>query len=167
MVQVMLNAGTYYGIEGLIDAGGSEPPAVLEQGASDVWKNANMIEVLAVATADALGNIYPAIASLIGALGAAMTGSNTVSNLTFSQFQFTAAQQIGVPTQLVVGAQAVGGAMGNLVAIHNVVAALATVGLVGEEGRVMRLNLIPLLYYATGVGILTMLFSFVIFTGVF
>jgi lactate permease len=167
MVQVMLNAGTYYGIEGFLDPDASAPPVVLEQGATDVWKNANMIEVLAVATADALGNAYPAIASLIGALGAAMTGSNTVSNLTFSQFQFTAAQQIDVPTQLVVGAQAVGGAMGNLVAIHNVVAALATVGLVGEEGRVMRLNLIPLLYYAFFVGLLTMVFSFVLFTGVF
>ncbi|SDJ93065.1 lactate permease [Halovenus aranensis] len=165
MVQVMLNAGTYYGIEGMID--GTEPPAVLASGAADIWKNANMIEVLAVATAEALGNVYPAIASLVGALGAAMTGSNTVSNLTFSQFQFTAAQQIGVPTQLVVGAQAVGGAMGNLVAIHNVVAALATVGLVGQEGRIMRLNLIPLLYYAAAVGLLTMVFSFVVFTGVF
>jgi len=165
MVQVMLNAGTYYGIEGMLS--GTEPPEVLASGAADIWKNANMIEVLAVATADTLGNVYPAIASLVGALGAAMTGSNTVSNLTFSQFQFTVAQQIDVPTQLVVGAQAVGGAMGNLVAIHNVVAALATVGLVGQEGRIMRLNLIPLLYYASGVGLLTMLFSFVVFTGLF
>jgi len=153
MVQVMINAGGYRGIE--------------ELAGENLWRNANMIEVLAVATADAFGNTYPAIASLIGALGAAMTGSNTVSNLTFSQFQFTAAEQIGVSTQIVVGAQAVGGAIGNLVAIHNIVAALATVGLVGQEGRVMRLNLIPLAYYAFFVGLLTMLFSFVLFTGVF
>jgi len=165
MVQVMLNAGTYYGIEGLV--GESAPPAVLEQGASDIWKNANMIEVLAVATAEALGNVYPAIASLIGALGAAMTGSNTVSNLTFSQFQFTAAEQLSIPTQIVVGAQAVGGAIGNLIAIHNIVAAVATVGLVGQEGRVIRLNLIPVAYYAGMVGLLTMLFSFVFFPDLF
>jgi lactate permease len=147
--------------------GESSPPAVIEQGASDIWKNANMIEVLAVATAETLGNVYPAIASLIGALGAAMTGSNTVSNLTFSQFQFTAAEQLGIPTQIVVGAQAVGGAIGNLIAIHNIVAAVATVGLVGQEGRVIRLNLIPVAYYAGFVGILTMLFSFVFFPDLF
>ncbi|WP_336325539.1 L-lactate permease [Halovenus sp. HT40] len=164
MVQVMLNTGTYYGIEG-IDASGAEQ--VISQGGDDLWRNANMIEVLAVATAGALGNAYPAIASLIGALGAAMTGSNTVSNLTFAQFQFTAAQQIGVPTQLIVGAQAVGGAIGNLIAIHNVVAAVATVGLIGQEGRVIRLNLIPVAYYAFFVGLLTMLFSFVLFTDLF
>ena len=126
-----------------------------------------MIQALAQATADILGPVYPFVAALIGALGAAMAGSNTVSNITFSGFQFEAAQQLGLPTQIIVGAQAVGGAIGNLIAIHNVVAALATVGLVGQEGRVMRLNLIPLVYYALGVGVLAMLFSYVFFPTLF
>ena len=126
-----------------------------------------MIQALAQATANALGPAYPFVAALIGALGAAMAGANTVSNITFGGFQFEAAQQLGLPTQLIVGAQAVGGAIGNLVAIHNVVAALATVGLVGQEGRVMRLNLLPLLYYSIGVGTLAMLFSYVLFPGLF
>jgi len=127
----------------------------------------SMIEMLAVATANTLGGAYPFVAALIGALGAAMAGSNTVSNITFGGFQFTAAGELGISRKIVVGAQAVGGAVGNLVAIHNVVAALATVGLVGEEGRVMRLNFIPLLYYALVVGILTMLFSYVLFPALF
>ena len=162
MVQVMLNTGTYYAIGDA--ASGVE---TISQSNGDLWRNANMVEVLAVAVANTLGNAYPMIASLIGALGAAMTGSNTVSNITFAQFQFTAAQQIGVPTQLVVGAQAVGGAIGNLIAIHNIVAAVATVGLVGQEGRVIRLNLIPVAYYAFFVGLITMLFSFIVFAELF
>lgn len=145
MVQVMINSGAH--------------PGAPEVG--------SMIIVLATATADLLGPAYPAVAALIGALGAAMTGSNTVSNLTFSTFQFEAAQQLGLPTQIIVGTQAVGGAIGNLIAIHNVVAALATVGLVGQEGRVMRLNLIPLVYYATLVGFLAMVFSYVLFPTLF
>ena len=144
MVQVMLQSGN--------------PPGVEPEG---------MIVVLARATADTLGPAYPAVAALIGALGAAMAGSNTVSNITFSGFQFEAAGRVGAPRQLVVGAQAVGGAIGNLVAIHNLVAALATVGLVGSEGRVMRLNFIVLLYYSTAVGALTMLFCYVFFPGLF
>ena len=145
MVQVMLQSGAH--------------PGAPEAG--------SMIEALAVATADSAGVMYPFISALIGALGAAMAGSNTVSNITFGGFQFEAARSLGLPTQIIVGAQAVGGAIGNLVAIHNVVAALATVGLVGEEGRVMRLNLIPLVYYAVGVGLLAMLFSYVLFPGLF
>ncbi|HKL29422.1 MAG TPA: L-lactate permease [Natrialbaceae archaeon] len=144
MVQVMLQSGN--------------PPGTDLDG---------MIVVLARATADALGPAYPFVAALIGALGAAMAGSNTVSNITFSGFQFEAAGEVGVPRQLVVGAQAVGGAIGNLVAIHNLVAALATVGLVGMEGRVMRLNFVVLLYYSIGVGVLAMLFSYVLFPGLF
>lgn len=145
MVQVMINSGAH--------------PGAPEAG--------SMIIVLAQATANALGPVYPAVAALIGALGAAMAGSNTVSNITFGGFQFEAAQQLGLPTQIVVGAQAVGGAIGNLVAIHNVVAALATVGLVGQEGRVMRLNLIPLVYYAVFVGFWALLFSYVLFPNLF
>jgi len=145
MVQVMLNSGAH--------------PGAPEAG--------SMIVVLATLTADVLGPVYPFFAALIGALGAAMAGSNTVSNITFGGFQFEAAQQLGLPTQVIVGAQAVGGAIGNLVAVHNVVAAVATVGLVGQEGRVMRYNLLPLTYYALGVGVLAMLFSYVLFPGLF
>jgi lactate permease len=126
-----------------------------------------MIDALAVQTADTLGDAYPLVAALIGGLGSAMAGSNTVSNITFGPFQFAAAGELDLSRQILVGAQAVGGAVGNLVAIHNVVAALATVGLVGEEGRVVRLNLIPLLYYTLVVGVLTLLFVFVLFPGVF
>ena len=42
-----------------------------------------------------------------------------------------------------------------------------TVGLVGEEGRVMRLNAIPLIYYLLTVGILTVLFVYVLFPTVY
>jgi lactate permease len=136
-------------------------------GAPDAAFADSMIDALAKATADATGNAYPAISTLIGGLGAFIAGSNTVSNLTFGPFQFTAAGTLDVSRTIVVGAQAVGGAVGNLIAIHNVVAALATVGLIGEEGRVIRLNMIPLLYYATMAGILTMLFTFVFFPGTF
>jgi lactate permease len=121
----------------------------------------SMIEILAIATANATGPLYPALAALIGALAAAMVGSNTVSNITFGGFQFTAAHELDLPSQIVVGTQAVGGAIGNLVAIHNIVAALATVGLVGQEGRVIRLNLIPLFYYAIVVGVWALLFVYV------
>ncbi|EMA31854.1 L-lactate permease [Halobiforma lacisalsi AJ5] len=127
----------------------------------------SMIVVLAVATANVFGPAYPFVAALIGAFGAALVGSNTVSNITFGPLQFVAAENLAISRELTVGAQAVGGAIGNLVAIHNVVAALATVGLVGEEGRVIRLNLIPLVYYTVFVGFWTVVFVYVLFPDVF
>lgn len=153
MVQVMLQSGGH--------------EAALQMIVEDEETSVSMIEALAITTADTAGDGYPFIAPLIGALGAAMAGSATVSNITFSNFQFVSADQLDLPKQIIVGAQAVGGAIGNLVAIHNVVAALATVGLVGQEGRVMRLNLIPLVYYAVVTGVLALLFSYVFFPDVF
>ncbi|SEJ18779.1 lactate permease [Halohasta litchfieldiae] len=127
----------------------------------------SMLVVLSEATANAAGSIYPFFAALVGAFGAFLAGSNTVSDILFGTFQYNIATDLGVSRTIVVGAQAVGGAIGNLVAVHNVVAALAVVGLVGEEGRVIRLELIPLAYYATMTGILTLLFVYVISPGVF
>ncbi|MEF8818056.1 MAG: L-lactate permease [Haloferacaceae archaeon] len=127
----------------------------------------SMLVILSDLTANIAGAAYPFFASLVGAFGAFIAGSNTVSDILFGTFQFNAAQNLGVPTQVVVGAQAVGGAIGNLVAIHNVVAALAVVGLVGEEGRVIRLELIPLTYYAAATGVLTLVFAYLVAPGAF
>ena len=90
-----------------------------------------------------------------------------VSDILFGTFQYGVASEIDAPHTILLGAQAVGGAIGNLIAVHNVVAALAVVGLVGEEGRVIRLELIPLAYYAAFSGLLALLFSYVLFPGVF
>ncbi|SIR73744.1 lactate permease [Haladaptatus litoreus] len=127
----------------------------------------SMLVILSDATANVAGGVYPFFAALVGAFGAFLAGSNTVSDILFGTFQYNVAENLGVSRTILVGAQAVGGAIGNLIAVHNVVAALAVVGLVGQEGRVIRLELIPLAYYASMTGLLTMLFVYVIFPGVF
>ncbi|AAV44980.1 L-lactate permease (plasmid) [Haloarcula marismortui ATCC 43049] len=129
--------------------------------------NSGMLGLLSEITASGTGQMFPFFSGFIGAFGAFIAGSNTVSDILFGLFQFQAAQQIGAPTQIVVAAQAVGGAIGNLIAIHNVVAALTVVGLIGEEGRVIRLELIPVLYYGVFTGILTLILAYVVAPGAF
>jgi lactate permease len=140
-------------------------------GSSVVLENAavsaGMLGLLSELTADVTGIAFPFFSGFIGAFGAFIAGSNTVSDILFGLFQFQAAQDVGAPTVIVVAAQAVGGAIGNLIAIHNVVAALTVVGLIGEEGRVIRLELIPVLYYGVATGLLTLLFAYVIVPGTF
>ena len=58
---------------------------------------------------------------------------------------------------MVVALQAVGAAAGNMIAIHNVVAASATVGLLGKEGSTIRKTILPTIYYLLVVGLLGML----------
>ncbi len=118
---------------------------------------ASMPLTLAEGAAAATGSAWPLVAPLVGGLGAFAAGSNTISNLMFSQFQFATAEGIGAATAPVVSAQAVGGAAGNMLTVHNVVAAAATVGLVGREGDLMRKVAIPCLYYLAAAGIVSYL----------
>ena len=57
---------------------------------------ASMPVAMAQLVADSVGGVYPFFAPAVGALGAFIAGSNTVSNLMLSQFQLNAAQLIGV-----------------------------------------------------------------------
>ncbi|MDF2152654.1 L-lactate permease [Vibrio sp. CAU 1672] len=104
--------------------------------------------------ADLVGNAFPALSATVGALGAFIAGSNTVSNMMFSQFQFEVAQTLTISSVVVVALQAVGAAAGNMIAIHNVVAASATVGLLGREGATLRKTIIPTFYYLVVTGII-------------
>src|SRR5690606_35314946 len=104
--------------------------------------------------ADSVGDVYPLLAPSVGALGAFIAGSNTVSNMMLSQFQYGVATSLGISGALVVAAQAVGAAAGNMVAIHNVVAASATVGLLGREGAILRKAFWPTVYYVLMCGLL-------------
>jgi lactate permease len=108
---------------------------------------------LAQAAADLAGQGWPIVSPFIGALGAFVAGSNTVSNMMFALFQFNTGLGIGAASPETVAAlQAVGGAAGNMVAVHNVVAAAATVGLLGREGDLIRKTILPMVYYCLAAG---------------
>ena len=104
--------------------------------------------VLADGVASLAGGAWPIFAPFIGGIGAAVAGSNTVSNMMFSLFQFGMGERILVDPVWIVALQAVGGAAGNMICVHNVVAASAVVGLLGREGSVIRMTLLPFVYYA-------------------
>lgn len=95
-----------------------------------------------------VGEAWPIFATFIGGIGAAVAGSNTISNMMFSLFQFDVGTRIGVDPTWIVALQAVGGAAGNTICVHNVVAASAVVGLVGKEGIIIRKTLWVFVYYA-------------------
>ena len=138
LVRVFINSGAAFN-----DTGLDSMPITLAEGAANL-----------------AGQSWPFFAPWIGALGAFLAGSNTVSNLTFSLFQFATAENIAtvanadIIPSVVVAAQGVGGAAGNMIAIHNLVAAAATVGLLGQEGALLRKTIFPTVYYCTLTGAL-------------
>ncbi|HJN44207.1 MAG: lactate permease [Acidobacteria bacterium] len=104
--------------------------------------------VLADGVASLAGGAWPIFSPFVGGIGAAVAGSNTVSNMMFSLFQFGMGERIVADPVWIVALQAVGGAAGNMICVHNVVAASAVVGLLGREGSIIRMTILPFTYYA-------------------
>lgn len=115
---------------------------------------------LASSMASVTGQSWPFFAPMVGMIGAFVAGSVTVSNLMFSLFQFGVAQKVAVDPALVLALQCVGASAGNIICISNVVAAGATVGLIGQEGLIIRRGMIPTLYYVGFGGCLGLLIQF-------
>ena len=120
----------------------------------------SMPQYIAEALASAVGPMWIFVAPFLGELGAFITGSATVSTLTFAPVQHSIALQTGINTDIILALQVMGGAAGNMICVHNVVAASAVVGLSGKEGDIIRKTLVPALLY----GLLAGIGGFVILT---
>ena len=107
----------------------------------------NMMTIMAEKVAATGKFFFVLISPVIGILGSFVSGSNAVSNLLFTNLQFETAHNLGLSQVLITSAQIVGGAVGNIICINNIVAACATVGISGKEGRIIRINIVPTLIY--------------------
>jgi lactate permease len=133
--------------------------------------NPNDYLSMPIAMAQAMANVFqgawPLIDPFVGALGAFMAGSNTVSNMLFVLFQYSIADSLEISRIIVVSLQNIGGAFGNMICVHNVIAACATVGLVGVEGLLIKRNLIPMSVAAIIAGLTGLILVMVMGQGLF
>jgi lactate permease len=109
---------------------------------------------LADGVSSLLGQVWPFFAPVVGMMGTFVSGSATVSNMMFSLFQFGVAEQTGAPASVILALQCVGATAGNIISVSNIVPAVATVGLLGCEGILLRLLLLPMAIYLLFAGIL-------------
>lgn len=122
----------------------------------------SMPQYIAESFAGSLGSVWIFVAPFLGELGAFITGSATVSTLTFSPIQYNVATKVGLDVQIVLAVQLLGGAAGNMICVHNVVAASAVVGLSGKEGEIIRKTLGPAILYGILAGVAGFVFLFVV-----
>lgn len=120
----------------------------------------NMLLIMAQGLAHLAGRAYILVAPFIGVLGSFISGSNTVSNLLFSGLQFKTADLLKLSPVLIVALQNIGGAIGNMTCINNIVAACATCGTTGREGLLIRRDAIPMIIYSI---LVIIIIGFVIF----
>ncbi|ARI79266.1 L-lactate permease [Halobacillus mangrovi] len=112
----------------------------------------SMPQYIAQTLASAFGSMWVLAAPFLGELGAFITGSATVSTLTFSPIQYSIAEETTLAKDTILSLQVIGAAAGNMICVHNVVAAGAVVGLSGKEGDIIRKTILPALLYGLLVG---------------
>jgi lactate permease len=89
-------------------------------------------------------------------LGAFTTGSNTNSNVLFGPLQLQMAQLLVLDRRWLLAAQTAGGALGSMVAPAKLVVGCATVGLIGQDGLVLRRTFAYALAIALVVGVVVL-----------
>jgi lactate permease len=119
----------------------------LNSGVNSTGLDAMPLE-LAEAAEAAVGNAWPLAAPFVGALGSFVSGSATFSHLMFASLQESVATSVGVDPTVVLAQQVGGANAGNMVCVANVVTVAAVVGVLGREGEVIKVTVIPMAVYS-------------------
>jgi lactate permease len=85
-----------------------------------------------------LGRVFPLVSGYLGWVACFLSGSDTASNLLFGNLQVAAARQIGVSPILLAATNSSGGVIGKMISPQNIAVGVTTVGLIGQEGEVLR-----------------------------
>ena len=107
----------------------------------------SMLSQISQLMVDLVGSAFPYMSPVIGIFGAFVSGSCTVSSTLFGPLQYQTAEMLSLSTSTILALQLTGGALGNMICINNVVAVTSTTNAPGNEGRIIRLCLLPCLIY--------------------
>lgn len=112
-----------------------------------VGGDGSMVKIIGKSFAEYTGEYWTIFAAYLGAIGSFFSGSNTVSNLTFGSVQLSTAELTGLSATLILALQSVGGAMGNMVCINNIVAVSSVLNMEKQEGAIIKRTIVPMMVY--------------------
>lgn len=119
----------------------------------------SMVITIGKTFADVTGDKWVYFSSYLGAIGAFFSGFNTVSNLTFGGIQLSIAETTGMSVPLILALQSVGGAMGNMVCLNNIIAVCTVLNVSNQEGSILKRTVVPMFLY----GVIAALVAVVIY----
>jgi L-lactate transport len=90
------------------------------------------------AAAASVGAFFPVLSSYLGWVACFLSGSDTASNLLFGNLQVAAAHQLHLNPLLLAATNSSGAITGKMISPQNIAVGVTTVGLIGEEGKVLR-----------------------------
>jgi L-lactate transport len=111
----------------------------------------------------ATGGAFPFFSSMLGWLGVFLTGSDTSANALFGNLQIVTANRLGFNPALMAAANSAGGVMGKMISLQSIAIAVVAAGMARtEESRLFRFTLRHSVFLASVVGVLTLVYAYVL-----
>ena len=104
-----------------------------------------------------LGWLFPLVSGFLGWTACFLSGSDTASNLLFGNLQVAAAHQLGLNPVLLAATNSSGAVTGKMISPQNIAVGVTTVGLVGQEGNVLRTTVWHSILLAAALSVLAFL----------
>ena len=125
---------------------------------SAIMTHTGMTSTLARGIAETINaTVFPMVVPFVGVVGAFLTGTNNNSNILFGALQAEAASLLKLNVPLILAAQNFGASVGSVMSPTKLIVSCITVGLGGQEGKVLRkllgYGLIPVTVVAIATGI--------------
>ena len=107
--------------------------------------------------------LFPFFSPLLGWLGVFLTGSDTSCNALFGNLQVVTAGRLGLNPVLMAAANSSGGVMGKMISVQSICVAVAATGMkTSDEAKLFRFMLRHSIILASVIGLITLLYSYVI-----
>lgn len=85
-----------------------------------------------------VGSIFPILSSYLGWIACFLSGSDASSNVLFGNLQVAAAHNLHLSEVLAAATNSSGAVTGKMISPQNIAVGVTTVGLIGQEGSVLR-----------------------------
>ncbi|TYO96021.1 L-lactate permease [Desulfallas thermosapovorans] len=126
-----------------------------------VWEitnpNSNMIAVLAQASANTFGPLYPFISSYLGLFGGFVSGSEASTIAMFTKYHLLTSEMLNVDSLIVIAATAIGGGLASVISPAKLQNAAATIDALGIESQVIKTAFVISIMLTTICAIMAML----------
>ncbi|MDQ1351022.1 MAG: lactate permease [Acidobacteriota bacterium] len=120
----------------------------------------NMIYVVAQASAQFFGKLYPLVTPYLGLLGGFISGSETSSIAMLTKLHLSTAQQIGAIGFILAAASGIGGGLASVISPAKLQNAAASIDRIGEEAQVIRTVFVISLVITGVCALLTLLWAY-------
>ena len=129
---------------------------------AQMMMDGGMIKTFSDGIVKVAGNIYPLMATLVGATGTFITGSNTNSNVLFGSLQENAAVSLGLIPSFMCAAQSISASVAGAISPTTTALTAAAAGKSGKENEVYRYTIVVTVFTAIVLGIMNMIINFII-----